>query len=366
MYEDKVISFLQNGYELTTSTDEITLVPRALRTLGINTSNYGKYVVGDAVFQKRMFDTTALSGIDLGTTAATSTQIVEAFDADTFVDDEASSNFTLATTKAITGEVLTKTQVAGERDFTITLNFEANDTVAFGGVTFTAKESDATGDQFNIGESIADSVTNLVSVMNTNETINSIYTVTGDSAVITVTEKVAGGANTPGDMVITGTGTLTMGTAITSKTICIAAHTPLEGYTLKKGDTTLTEGFTLSTATFTITASVAPTDVITLDYSYTTPAYLKATDSAEECTIVSNAYTVASTNNYVVPKVGTQTLGTGTIKYYVSRDGGTTYTQVYPGIGKFIGMQPTGNSFVFKIVINGNAELTGGIGFKLR
>lgn len=52
-----------------------------------------------------------------------------------------------------------------------------------------------------------------------------------------------------------------------------------------------------------------------------------------------------------------QTLGTGTITYYISRDGGTTFTECPLGELTYISSQPSGTSIVPKVVITGNSEL---------
>ena len=95
----------------------------------------------------------------------------------------------------------------------------------------------------------------------------------------------------------------------------------------------------------------------------TTGKALKATLATQTCTIVSNAYTVTS-SNYCVLK-STETLGTGTIQYFVSRDGGTTFKQVYKNGGVVLFDTPTGTNFCFKVVVAGNAQVNA-IGFNLR
>lgn len=139
-------------------------------------------------------------------------------------------------------------------------------------------------------------------------------------------------------------------------------------------NTTVLAGITLGTTAATTTKIVEAFDVNTFvnagsstNYTVdTTGKVLKATSSASTCTVVSNAYTVSSTDNYAVLKVGTESLGTGTISYFVSRDNGTTFSQIYPNSGVFLGAKPTGTSLVFKVVITGTAQLTGGLGIAIR
>lgn len=100
--------------------------------------------------------------------------------------------------------------VAGKNTYEVTTNFVSTDTVTFNGVTVTA------GTDFNVGASVADSAGNLATAMTGKSGISGTYNVTSSGAVITVTEKVAGGGNTPGDMTVTGTGVITAGTATPS------------------------------------------------------------------------------------------------------------------------------------------------------
>ena len=101
--------------------------------------------------------------------------------------------------------------VAGSNTYTVSTNFVSTDTVTFNGVTLTA------GTDFNVGADAAASAGNLATAMAGKTGINSTYTVTSSGAVITVTETVAGGGNTPGAMTTTGTGVITAGTATTSQ-----------------------------------------------------------------------------------------------------------------------------------------------------
>lgn len=101
--------------------------------------------------------------------------------------------------------------VAGSNTYTVSTNFVSTDTVTFSGVTLTA------GTDFNVGADAAASAGNLATALAGKSAISSIYNVTSSGAVITVTEKVAGGGNTPGSMTTTGTGVITAGTATTSQ-----------------------------------------------------------------------------------------------------------------------------------------------------
>ena len=52
-----------------------------------------------------------------------------------------------------------------------------------------------------------------------------------------------------------------------------------------------------------------------------------------------------------------ETLGTGAITYYVSRDNGTTWTVCTKETVTSISSQPSGTQLKWKAVITGNAEL---------
>lgn len=119
---------------------------------------------------------------------------------------------TNGTIAKITGELGTAA-VAGSNTYTIGTNFVAGDTVVFGGVTFTCTASTQDATNFVLGSDTTTSAANLVSALNANTTINAIYTASATDSVITITEKNAGGGNTPGTMTTTGTGTVVAGAA---------------------------------------------------------------------------------------------------------------------------------------------------------
>ena len=74
-------------------------------------------------------------------------------------------------------------------------------------------------------------------------------------------------------------------------------------------------------------------------------------------TIVWNAVASSGTLTKAIVEV-IQNLVTGTITYYISRDGGTTFTQcTLDAVIDISTTQPNGTSIVLKAVITGNAEL---------
>jgi len=118
-----------------------------------------------------------------------------------------------------------RTAVAGSMVYTLTTNFVTGDTLTIGGITLTAVASGATGLQFNVGSTIANTLTNLQTVLSANTTVNAIYTVTVSSTTLTLTETTAGGGNTPAAQTTTGTGVIVNSTPTTSISADTAAQT---------------------------------------------------------------------------------------------------------------------------------------------
>ena len=112
-----------------------------------------------------------------------------------------------------------KIAIAGSNTYTLTANAANGDTVAFGGVTLTA------GTDFVAGTSMQATAANIAAALSENAAISAVYNVTVSNEVITITEKTAGGGNTPGTMTATGTLAITNGTATTSTN---RSETPLE------------------------------------------------------------------------------------------------------------------------------------------
>ena len=103
------------------------------------------------------------------------------------------------------------TPVAGANTYTISTNVANNDEVEFEGVTLKA------GTDFEVGANAAASAADLAAAFNAS-TLSAIYAFDAVAAVIHVTERVAGGGNTPGTMKVKtgGTGVITGGTATDS------------------------------------------------------------------------------------------------------------------------------------------------------
>ena len=104
------------------------------------------------------------------------------------------------------------TPVAGANTYTISTNAANADKITFGGVTLTA------GTDFEVGASAAATAADLANAFNANPTLSAIYTFDAVAAVIHVTEKTAGGGNTPGTMTVAagGTAVITAGAATAS------------------------------------------------------------------------------------------------------------------------------------------------------
>jgi len=126
-------------------------------------------------------------------------------------DSDNSESATIITNWYTAMEPGTTPAVAGSNTYTVSTNFVSSDTVAFGAETLTA------GTDYNVGADAAASAGNLATALAGKTSINSIYTVTASGAVITITEKSAGGGNTPGSMTVTGTGVITAGTPTQSQ-----------------------------------------------------------------------------------------------------------------------------------------------------
>ena len=106
--------------------------------------------------------------------------------------------------------------VIGSRTFPITTNAVAGDTVTIAGVTLTAVASGATGNQFNVGTTIALTATNIATALNAITTVSTIYSASANSnGIVTLSEKIAGG-NTPTAATKTGTVVFGTGTVTTS------------------------------------------------------------------------------------------------------------------------------------------------------
>ena len=99
------------------------------------------------------------------------------------------------------------TPTAGANTYTISTNVANNDDVEFEGVTLKA------GTDFEVGANAAASAADLAAAFNAS-TLSAIFTFDAVAAVIHVTERVAGGGNTPGTMKVKtgGTGVITAGT----------------------------------------------------------------------------------------------------------------------------------------------------------
>ena len=102
--------------------------------------------------------------------------------------------------------------VAGTCTYTVTTNFVAGDTVTVEGQTFAAVASTPSVNEFEVGTTIAQSIINLVTLINSDATINANYTATYTATNFTLTENSAGGGNTPSAITVSGTGVITSGT----------------------------------------------------------------------------------------------------------------------------------------------------------
>ena len=86
------------------------------------------------------------------------------------------------------------------------------------------------------------------------------------------------------------------------------------------------------------------------------PNYDVVVTSGGPATVISNAYSESSVPAEAIVTAD-ETLGTGSITYYVSRDNGTTWTSCAKDTVTNISAQPSGVQLKWKAVITGNAEL---------
>lgn len=99
--------------------------------------------------------------------------------------------------------------VAGKRVIDVTKQFVAGDTISFMGITLTATADTTDATHFAIGANLTATATNIAAALTANSTVSQFYSATAESGEITVTEKTAGGGNTPPVFSVTGTGILT-------------------------------------------------------------------------------------------------------------------------------------------------------------
>lgn len=147
----------------------------------------------------------------------------------------------------LTGELGTPA-VAGSNTYTISTNFAAGDTVTFGGVVFTCTASTQDATNFALGADTATSATNLAAALNANSSINAIYTASTSGSVVTITEKSAGGGNTPGAMMTSGTGVVTAGSSVSSTTAFSTAPELMEAV-IKVGEISIKAGTVVGSLT---------------------------------------------------------------------------------------------------------------------
>lgn len=142
----------------------------------------------------------------------------------------------------------TITAVAGSRTYTITTNakYSTSDTITLCGVTLSVGTTLPTSTTFPEGLDIATTVSNIAAALNLNTTITSIYTVTSSGTSFTLTEKVAGGGNTPTVATYTGTVVISNGTATTSGKTSTTASLPTGG--IKLAELTVLAGATSITS----------------------------------------------------------------------------------------------------------------------
>lgn len=140
--------------------------------------------------------------------------------------------------------------VAGQRTYTLTTNFGYSDEISVCGISVLA------GPDFDYTGGISAAISNLADALNATTGFESIYTASASGNVLTITEKVAGGGNTPTIMTIDGTGVVVNGTAIVSTATSTPAALPEGGellyrITMPAGATTVIESYLIDARKFT-------------------------------------------------------------------------------------------------------------------
>ena len=118
--------------------------------------------------------------------------------------------------------------VAGKRTYKVATNAVVDDTVTIDTIAFTAVASGATGNQFNVGETVAATATNLKDALAANVTLAGKYTFSVSTDTITIEETTAGGGDTPSVATFTGTVVITNALVATSAAEVVAANTQLD------------------------------------------------------------------------------------------------------------------------------------------
>lgn len=121
-------------------------------------------------------------------------------------------------TRGIVAMILKETDltVAGKLVAAITTNFVAGDKLTFCGVSFTATADTTDATHFAVGASITATAANIATALAANTGIANLYTTVAATGVLTITEKTAGGGNTPAAFTYTGTGIITTSSTVTS------------------------------------------------------------------------------------------------------------------------------------------------------
>ena len=124
------------------------------------------------------------------------------------------------------------TGVAGARAYTVAVNVIAGTTVTIDGVTLTCVASGANTSQFNLGGTSTATASNLATAINTNAALSAKYAATTSTNTFTLTEKSAGGGNTPSEATVVGTGTINSGAA-TNSSVTFASSVRVSGYSFQ-------------------------------------------------------------------------------------------------------------------------------------
>lgn len=170
------------------------------------------------------FDSKQMSALSV----ITATSFVGETDKFAAVTINAGDPLTVADGVLTKADTVSEDAVAGKRTYKIATNAVADDTVTIDTIAFTAVASEATGSQFNVGETAAATASNLKDALAANATLAGKYTFSVSTDTITVTETTAGAGDTPSTATTTGTVVITNTLVATSAAATPATNTQLD------------------------------------------------------------------------------------------------------------------------------------------
>lgn len=87
--------------------------------------------------------------------------------------------------------------IQGKMTYTILKNAISGDRLIMQGISFVCVSNNAKGNQFNLGTNTSETASNIVNALNSHDVISKFFNASSISNVVTLSEKVVGGGNTP-------------------------------------------------------------------------------------------------------------------------------------------------------------------------